>query len=269
MAPLACFALPVFKVAVWVGVLNYVNLWPRQNTVLNARTAPPNTPSPPACTPGEMSIELRKRITAMYGKYMAENGEYIDYNALAKSQEFSDYSDLSESLANVDALSMSEAEKKAFFINVYNSLLIHAITRLGAPADLLSRLRLYSVASYSELPCKCTYSFLHMFPPRMHAYSAKAPERHVWRVCVFVDSHMHMHTQKSENTCACTCKYPCDTRPHSNSSAYTGAEGTSASHAYTQIYLAYILQADGAHYGLYAFIYMHTFSLYAYTYIHT
>ena len=89
----------------------------------------------------------------MYGKYMAENGEYIDYNALAKSQEFSEYSSLSESLENIDTtLSMSEAEKKAFFINVYNSLLIHAITRLGAPADLLSRLRLYSVASYSESP---------------------------------------------------------------------------------------------------------------------
>ena len=43
---------------------------------------------------------------------------------------------------------MDRNERLAFFINVYNSLTIHAVAALGGPADLLSRLRLYAEASY-------------------------------------------------------------------------------------------------------------------------
>ena len=47
---------------------------------------------------------------------------------------------------------MDRHERLAFFINVYNSLTIHAVAALGGPADLLSRLRLYDEASYQIGP---------------------------------------------------------------------------------------------------------------------
>ena len=38
-------------------------------------------------------------------------------------------------------MNMGSNERLAFFVNVYNSLTIHAVAALGGPADLLSRLR--------------------------------------------------------------------------------------------------------------------------------
>lgn len=43
---------------------------------------------------------------------------------------------------------MSAAELTAFFINVYNMLVIHATVARGAPADIAARLSFFSSISY-------------------------------------------------------------------------------------------------------------------------
>jgi hypothetical protein len=143
------FRSRIFRVPIWESVLNYLNLWPKKNICLNEAVSTSAAVSS-SLTPNEISIDLRKKITAMYGQYITENGASVDYEALERSKEFSEYCDLTLSLRNVDVAPLPEAEKTAFFINIYNSLLIHAIAKLGAPGDLLSRLRLYAIASYSE-----------------------------------------------------------------------------------------------------------------------
>jgi Protein of unknown function, DUF547 len=44
---------------------------------------------------------------------------------------------------------LSEQDRKAFFINIYNSLVIHALIAMGQPQWLGSRLQRYATASYT------------------------------------------------------------------------------------------------------------------------
>mmetsp|Transcript_56071 Transcript_56071/g.132079 ORF Transcript_56071/g.132079 Transcript_56071/m.132079 type:complete len:382 (-) Transcript_56071:160-1305(-) len=141
----------VFKRNSLEGVLGYLNLWPGDGKiVLNdggaAGSAPPTSDT--AVLGWEVSEQLRKSITAMYGQYLSEDGTGVDYAAMRDSTEFEQYVQLSYKLNQVEVSGMGASARAAFFINIYNSLLIHAICALGPPADLLSRLRLYAVASY-------------------------------------------------------------------------------------------------------------------------
>uniref|UniRef100_A0A7S1H3S0 DUF547 domain-containing protein n=1 Tax=Hemiselmis andersenii TaxID=464988 RepID=A0A7S1H3S0_HEMAN len=128
------------------GVLNYVNLWPFSGPPpLNGG---PAALSEEAQTGADLSAALRKSITALYGAHVTEDGGGVDYAGLAGSEEFEEYKVLARRLKLVDVGSMGEDEKVAFFVNTYNSLLIHAFAELGTPGDMLSRLRLYAVARY-------------------------------------------------------------------------------------------------------------------------
>lgn len=132
-----------FKVSMVEGVLHYLNLWPRNHLVLNGGD---DNDTAAAATIG---IDLRKSITALYAAHVSEDGSGVNYAALGASRELADYTKLAQRLQAVDVCVMSEEEKVAFFINTYNSLLIHAFAAMGAPGNMLSRLRLYAVASYN------------------------------------------------------------------------------------------------------------------------
>lgn len=144
-----------FCVPFYEGILSYVNLWPRGNIVLNDQAM---DSSSAALGGSEVSIELRKKITSMYGQHISDDGTSVDYDSLAASDAFAEYCTFASTLNGVDVQAMAHNERVAFFINTYNSLLIHAIISLGAPADLMSRLRLYSRASYREAPPSPSFS---------------------------------------------------------------------------------------------------------------
>lgn len=135
-----------------VGVLGYLQLLPRGTgqRVLNAPAA--GAESGEQLSGIAVAEALRKSITALYGEFVTVDGAGVDYSALRASEEFKAYVALASQLTRVDPLSMDRNERLAFFINVYNSLTIHAVAALGGPADLLSRLRLYAEASYQIGP---------------------------------------------------------------------------------------------------------------------
>eukprot|EP00186_Timspurckia_oligopyrenoides_P004184 CAMPEP_0182446372 /NCGR_PEP_ID=MMETSP1172-20130603/4158_1 /TAXON_ID=708627 /ORGANISM="Timspurckia oligopyrenoides, Strain CCMP3278" /LENGTH=310 /DNA_ID=CAMNT_0024642289 /DNA_START=234 /DNA_END=1166 /DNA_ORIENTATION=- len=94
--------------------------------------------------------DLRSRIMTMYGMFLSEDGSSVNYAALKKSPEFEDYCEVAAHLSECDPSSMNRSEKLAFFLNVYNSLLIHAMAVVEKPpSSVLARLVFYSSAKYS------------------------------------------------------------------------------------------------------------------------
>ena len=137
------------------GVLGYLQLLPRKTgcVVLNAAPSVATSGGGVAAPSGtDVATAMRSSITALYAQFVSVDGDGVDYTGLRGSEAFKEYVALSGQLVHLDPLSMDRNERLAFFINVYNSLTIHSVAALGAPADLLSRLRLYAEASYQIGP---------------------------------------------------------------------------------------------------------------------
>jgi len=75
----------------------------------------------------QISSKMRSIITKLKGRYMSEDGSSVDYAALGKSDEFQHYCRTVYVLRHVDLSSLSQDELKCFFLNIYNSLTIHAL----------------------------------------------------------------------------------------------------------------------------------------------
>lgn len=71
----------------------------------------------------------------------------VDYKAMSQSLCFQRYCDLAVQLQRVDLLSLSREEKLAFFINIYNALVIHGNLRLGFPKNIWQRYRVREAES--------------------------------------------------------------------------------------------------------------------------
>ena len=100
-----------------------------------------------------LSAELRRAMLKLKGQHMVDDGARVDYDALEQSEGFREYKLTAERLAGIDLAVMAEDERKAFFINVYNALVIHALVygfvRKSYLGYMLSRKLLYSTAAYN------------------------------------------------------------------------------------------------------------------------
>ncbi|XP_018927333.1 uncharacterized protein zgc:152951 isoform X2 [Cyprinus carpio] len=96
----------------------------------------------------ELSEALRNLILKLYSDHLSEDGKTVDYKAMSQSLCFQRYCDLAVQLQRVDLLSLSREEKLAFFINIYNALVIHGNLRLGFPKNIWQRYRFFNYVSY-------------------------------------------------------------------------------------------------------------------------
>ncbi|XP_077072838.1 uncharacterized protein LOC143723877 isoform X3 [Siphateles boraxobius] len=96
----------------------------------------------------ELSEALRNLILKLYSDHLSEDGKTVDYKAMSRSLYFERYCDLAVQLQRVELLSMSREEKLAFFINIYNALVIHGNLRLGFPKNIWQRYRFFNYVSY-------------------------------------------------------------------------------------------------------------------------
>ena len=62
-------------------------------------------------------------------KFISDDGSFVDYGAMGKSEDFKNYLRLANSLESFDwnPLKRDEMERKAFFINLYNVQMIHGL----------------------------------------------------------------------------------------------------------------------------------------------
>lgn len=99
---------------------------------------------------GELSELLRKQILKLYGKNLTANGKAVNYKGIAADPEFQNYLKLAKELHRVDVVNSSREEKLAFFINIYNALVIHATIKMGAPTNLWQRYKVHIIIAKIE-----------------------------------------------------------------------------------------------------------------------
>lgn len=63
----------------------------------------------------------------------------VDYKGLSSSEDFKKFVHFTRELHRVDIASATREEKLAFFINIYNSLVIHALVVKGPPTNMFQR----------------------------------------------------------------------------------------------------------------------------------
>ncbi|XP_037395278.1 uncharacterized protein zgc:152951 [Pygocentrus nattereri] len=96
----------------------------------------------------ELSEALRNLILKLYSDYLSTDGKSVDYKAMSQSLCFKHYCELAVQLQCMELLSLSREEKLAFFINIYNALVIHGNLRLGFPKNIWQRYRFFNYVSY-------------------------------------------------------------------------------------------------------------------------
>ena len=72
---------------------------------------------------------LRKSILKLKGNFISDDGSFVNYKDMVVSQDFEEYKKLAAELKALDwsYLKDHEDERKAFFINLYNVQMIHAL----------------------------------------------------------------------------------------------------------------------------------------------
>lgn len=130
--PHALFRLQQHAPAVG-GALNTAVVWPYHTGRSVARA---------------VAERLQEVVGRLLEKHADESGGRIDYEGLRRSGSLDELSEASAELQAANPVPLSRRERIAFFINVYNALIVHAIAARGAPSNLLERLRFYSAAKY-------------------------------------------------------------------------------------------------------------------------
>jgi hypothetical protein len=98
--------------------------------------------------PAQLGEQLRKAIKNLYAKFLNQNGSSVDYKGMSSSHEFAEYEKLARQLQRVDIAKLSPDGRLAFFINIYNALVIHGQVRRGIPTSFMPRLRFFWCTSY-------------------------------------------------------------------------------------------------------------------------
>lgn len=65
--------------------------------------------------------------------------QHVDYKGISQSKKFEAYVRATAELKRVDLSTLSREEKVAFFVNVYNALVIHAFVVQGPPNNTWKR----------------------------------------------------------------------------------------------------------------------------------
>lgn len=94
---------------------------------------------------------MRGALAAMTGAFMADDGT-VDYSGLGASSAYSDYVRLTSGLRRFDLDVLADnAVRKAFWINLYNSLVVHAVIDRqlrGGPAKGMFERAAYAVGGF-------------------------------------------------------------------------------------------------------------------------
>lgn len=115
-----------------------------ESTALNAGEMSTCEPRPA----GELGEDIRKLILKIYAAFLSPDGKKVNYKEIAGSDEFKKYVRLTKELQRVNVVDASVDEKVAFFINIYNALVIHANVAFGPPVNLWQRYKFFNTVRY-------------------------------------------------------------------------------------------------------------------------
>ncbi|KFK38557.1 hypothetical protein AALP_AA3G129100 [Arabis alpina] len=83
--------------------------------------------------------KLFKIMTAILEAYSSDDHSRVDYMSISQSEEFRRYLNMAQDLHRSNLLELSKEEKLAFFLNLYNAMVIHALIRIGRPEGMIAR----------------------------------------------------------------------------------------------------------------------------------
>lgn len=82
---------------------------------------------------------LTKIMSAILESYASDDRRLLDYIGISNSEEFRRYINLVQELHRVNLFELSPDERLAFFLNLYNAMVIHAVIRVGRPQGVIER----------------------------------------------------------------------------------------------------------------------------------
>eukprot|EP00916_Digyalum_oweni_P016797 GHVL01027517.1.p1 GENE.GHVL01027517.1~~GHVL01027517.1.p1 ORF type:complete len:421 (-),score=58.11 GHVL01027517.1:1065-2327(-) len=98
----------------------------------------------------QLGEALRNAMSLLSDKFFKDGG--VDYEAMAVSVEWQKFQCLVHELQDCQGLpEMSECARRAFFINVYNTMTFHGITTFGSPSSLIKRYQFFKSGKVSWL----------------------------------------------------------------------------------------------------------------------
>ena len=95
-----------------------------------------------------VAASLRERVLALYDAYLSSDGSRVDYAGMRASPAFDAYVDAAAELQTVDVHALTRAERVAFFLNVYNALVVHVTAVVGPPSGFFDRLSYFDRHAY-------------------------------------------------------------------------------------------------------------------------
>ena len=78
-------------------------------------------------------LYLRRLSNFLFRSCLFVQMQSVDYEAMAKSEAFKAYSELACELQRCDLDTLDLRQRTAFFINIYNVLVMHATTQYDSP----------------------------------------------------------------------------------------------------------------------------------------
>lgn len=105
--------------------------------VLNEGMSSSNKPEPAP----DIAAKLQKTMLKLKGKFMESDGKKVNYAALKKSKEFEEYLTQVKDLQNIKLESLTEVQRKVFFINIYNALTIHGLVQQSTLPDSVLKIQ--------------------------------------------------------------------------------------------------------------------------------
>ncbi|XP_057314241.1 uncharacterized protein LOC130655492 isoform X1 [Hydractinia symbiolongicarpus] len=102
----------------------------------------------PHAQASDLGEELRQLILSIYNSHLSPDGKKVDYKTIGETSKFKAYVQRTGELHRVNVEGATRKEKLAFFINIYNALVIHAFVTIGPPVNLWQRYKFFNTVSY-------------------------------------------------------------------------------------------------------------------------
>lgn len=104
----------------------------------------------------DVAARIRKLILKLFAQFISEDGKFVDYQGMSLSPLWQHFKVMVADLQEADLKHLTRDQRLAFFINIYNVLVIHGTVVRGVPDSMYSRYRFFSTVSY--MMGGCTYS---------------------------------------------------------------------------------------------------------------
>ena len=92
--------------------------------------------------------QLRRSILKLFEQFIGPDGLSVDYIGIKNSEQWPRFVEQTYELQRLSLTGLIRQQKLAFFINIYNVLVIHATIERGPPSSVWKRVKFFSKITY-------------------------------------------------------------------------------------------------------------------------